>query len=114
MKAWGLPQYLSAICALHHMPVVAAAPDNVDLHLVRLTSALSTLSEPLFAFRAMNEILQSADALKMDAFAIRSINTELKQALIRSEALPKGGTGKILKRELRERFWEGKEKRVQG
>ncbi len=28
--------------------------------------------------------------------------------------LPKGGTGKILKRELRERFWEGKERRVQG
>jgi fatty-acyl-CoA synthase len=28
--------------------------------------------------------------------------------------LPKGGTGKILKRELRERFWHGKEKRVQG
>ena len=28
--------------------------------------------------------------------------------------LPKGGTGKILKRELRERFWQGKERRVQG
>ena len=30
------------------------------------------------------------------------------------EPLPKTGTGKILKRELRERFWEGKERRVQG
>lgn len=28
------------------------------------------------------------------------------------EALPKGGTGKILKRELREPFWAGKERRV--
>jgi fatty-acyl-CoA synthase len=28
--------------------------------------------------------------------------------------LPKGGTGKILKRELREPFWQGKERRVQG
>jgi fatty-acyl-CoA synthase len=28
--------------------------------------------------------------------------------------LPKTGTGKILKRELREKFWEGKERRVQG
>jgi fatty-acyl-CoA synthase len=28
--------------------------------------------------------------------------------------LPKGGTGKILKRELREQFWVGKERRVQG
>jgi fatty-acyl-CoA synthase len=29
-------------------------------------------------------------------------------------ALPKTGTGKILKRELRETFWAGKERRVQG
>jgi len=33
---------------------------------------------------------------------------------IRTDALPKGGTGKILKRELREPFWQGLEKRVQG
>jgi len=33
---------------------------------------------------------------------------------LREEALPKTGTGKILKRELREQFWTGKEKRVQG
>jgi fatty-acyl-CoA synthase len=32
----------------------------------------------------------------------------------RAEALPKGGTGKILKRDLRELFWSGKERRVQG
>jgi fatty-acyl-CoA synthase len=30
------------------------------------------------------------------------------------EPLPKGGTGKILKRELRETLWQGKDKRVQG
>jgi acyl-CoA synthetase (AMP-forming)/AMP-acid ligase II len=29
-------------------------------------------------------------------------------------ALPKTGTGKIIKRELREMFWKGKEKRIQG
>ncbi len=32
----------------------------------------------------------------------------------RDEALPKTGTGKIIKRQLRETFWQGKEKRVQG
>jgi len=31
---------------------------------------------------------------------------------IRTEPLPKGGTGKILKRELREPFWQGHETRV--
>jgi fatty-acyl-CoA synthase len=31
-----------------------------------------------------------------------------------TEPLPKGGTGKILKRDLREKFWQGKDRRVQG
>jgi acyl-coenzyme A synthetase/AMP-(fatty) acid ligase len=31
-----------------------------------------------------------------------------------SEPLPKTGTGKIRKLALREQFWEGKAKRVQG
>jgi acyl-CoA synthetase (AMP-forming)/AMP-acid ligase II len=31
-----------------------------------------------------------------------------------SEPLPKTGTGKILKRQLRESFWAGKESRIQG
>jgi fatty-acyl-CoA synthase len=42
---------------------------------------------------------------------------ELREFLasrLATEPLPKGGTGKILKRELREQFWQGKEKRVQG
>jgi len=34
--------------------------------------------------------------------------------VFRTEPLPKGGTGKILKRELREPYWQGREKRVQG
>ena len=31
-----------------------------------------------------------------------------------SEPLPKTGTGKILKRQLRETLWAGKERRIQG
>jgi acyl-CoA synthetase (AMP-forming)/AMP-acid ligase II len=30
----------------------------------------------------------------------------------RAEPLPKGGTGKVIKRELREPFWTGRERRV--
>ncbi len=37
-----------------------------------------------------------------------------KRYEFRTEPLPKGGTGKVLKRELREPFWTGKETRVQG
>jgi fatty-acyl-CoA synthase len=37
-----------------------------------------------------------------------------KRYVLATEPLPKGGTGKILKRELREQFWTGKDRRVQG
>jgi fatty-acyl-CoA synthase len=37
-----------------------------------------------------------------------------KKYIFRTEPLPKGGTGKVLKRELRETFWQEKDKRVQG
>ena len=37
-----------------------------------------------------------------------------RQYVFVDEPLPKGGTGKILKKELREMFWSGKERRVQG
>jgi acyl-CoA synthetase (AMP-forming)/AMP-acid ligase II len=33
---------------------------------------------------------------------------------LQADPLPKTGTGKILKRNLRERFWEGAARRVQG
>lgn len=37
-----------------------------------------------------------------------------RRYVIRVEPLPKGGTGKILKRELREPLWAGQQKRVKG
>lgn len=37
-----------------------------------------------------------------------------KQFVLQKEPLPKGGTGKVLKYQLREQFWNGKEKRIQG
>ena len=37
-----------------------------------------------------------------------------RRYVFQTEPLPKGGTGKILKRELREQFWKGKDRRVQG
>lgn len=37
-----------------------------------------------------------------------------KKYVFQTDPLPKGGTGKILKRELREPFWTGKDRRVQG
>jgi fatty-acyl-CoA synthase len=37
-----------------------------------------------------------------------------KQVCFSDQPLPKTGTGKVKKREIREPFWEGQEKRVKG
>ncbi len=63
------------------------AADAVDLHLVRLTSALASLGEPAVAARAAREVVQSAAALKLDPLAVRALATELKVAEERARAL---------------------------
>ncbi len=87
LKAWGLPQYIADVCAHHHDGEVPAGPDTVDLHLVRLTSALARLSEPEVAARAAREIVQSAAALKLDAHAVRALAADLKAAEQRAAVL---------------------------
>ena len=39
-------------------------------------------------------------------------NFKCPKTIYFKEAIPKGGTGKILKRQLREPFWVGKERKV--
>lgn len=51
-QIWDLPHYLTVLCVRHHDEAVPADPEFVDLHLVRLTSALADLREPAFAARA--------------------------------------------------------------
>ena len=46
--------------------------------------------------------------------AHRQVQDAAPLPLLRTTALPKTGTGKIVKRQLRETFWQGKERRVQG
>lgn len=51
----------------------------------------------------------------MEFLAARLGRYKMPRIIEFSEAeLPKTGTGKIRKMVLKERFWEGKEKRVQG
>lgn len=87
LKAWGLPQYIADVCARHHEAEVPAGPDLVDLHLVRLTSALSRLGEREVAARAAREIVQSAGALGFDAHAVRALAADLKAAEQRAATL---------------------------
>lgn len=85
LRQWALPAYLPEICAHHHDATVPA--EAVDLHLVRLTSALASLADPADAARAAREIVQSAGALGMSAPLVRSLATDLKAAEERARAL---------------------------
>jgi putative nucleotidyltransferase with HDIG domain len=87
LKAWGLPQYLADVCARHHDEQVPAGPELVDLHLVRLTSALARLAEPSTSARAAREVVQSARALGLDAHAVRALAADLKAAEQRAATL---------------------------
>jgi HD-like signal output (HDOD) protein len=85
-QAWGLPQYLTVLCVRHHDEAVPADPEFVDLHAVRLASALALLGDPPLAARAAREVAQSAGALGLDPFAVRSLATELRQGHERARA----------------------------
>ncbi|HUK65843.1 MAG TPA: HDOD domain-containing protein [Anaeromyxobacteraceae bacterium] len=75
--AWALPQYLTSICEHHHDPDLGAEDEYIDLHLVRLASALAELHDSLFAARAAREIVQSAGALKLDPYGVRALHSDL-------------------------------------
>jgi HD-like signal output (HDOD) protein len=83
-QIWALPHYLTVLCVRHHDEAVPGDPEFVDLHLVRLASALADLREPLWAARAAGEVVQSAGALRLDAFAVRAVAAELRQAEARA------------------------------
>jgi len=69
----------------HELDLLRAA--GVDLHLVRLTSALSRLAEPEVGARAAREVVQSAKALGFDAHAVRALAADLKAAELKAGVL---------------------------
>jgi putative nucleotidyltransferase with HDIG domain len=87
LRAWGLPAYLVEVCARHHDEAPPAGPDQVDLHLVRLTSALARLGEPEAGVRAAREVVQSAGALGLDVHGVRALAADLRAAEGRAAAL---------------------------
>ena len=79
-QEWALPQYLTVIAVRHHEAAIPADPEFADLHAVRLASALAHLRDPGAEARAAAEILQSAAALGMNPFAVRSVDAELRDS----------------------------------
>ncbi|MGC3999254.1 MAG: HDOD domain-containing protein [Anaeromyxobacter sp.] len=85
-QEWLLPQFLTVIAVRHHDPEIPGDPEFADLHAVRLCGALLDLRQPARAARAAQELLQSAGALGLSPFAVRSVDAELRQAALRTES----------------------------
>jgi hypothetical protein len=85
-QQWGLPQYLTVLAIRHHDPEIPASEEFIDLHAVRLASAIEDLRGP-FSARGAREVVQSAAALQFDPFAVRALASELRAAEARTAAL---------------------------
>jgi len=79
-QEWSMPLYLTTIAVRHHEPAIPADAEFADLHAVRLASGLAHLRDPGAAPRAAAEIVQSAAALAMDPYTVRSVDAELREA----------------------------------
>ena len=85
-QAWNLPQYLTVLAVRHHDPEIPASEEFVDLHAVRLASAIDDLRGP-FAGRGARELVQSAGALQLGPFAVRALAADLREAEARTAVL---------------------------
>jgi fatty-acyl-CoA synthase len=92
----------------------------IAAHPAVLECAVVSLPDPHWgevpaAFVVLKPRADLTDAELIDFLRARLAKFKIPHRFeIRTEPLPKTGTGKILKRELREVFWEGKERRIQG
>jgi len=77
-QEWSLPQYLTVLCVRHHEDAVPADPEFWDLHVVRLVSALEDLRRSPASAHAPVEVVQSAQALRVDPHGARALVAELR------------------------------------
>ncbi len=81
-KAWELPRFLTLVALRHHEQDLPADGELLDVHVVRLVSALvQWRRHPELFDRTRAEVDSSARALGVDAFALRSLDTEVRLAL---------------------------------
>jgi putative nucleotidyltransferase with HDIG domain len=79
-REWGLPAGLSAIAEWHHLPEIEAGPEQVELHLVRLTSAAELLrTAPGLSSSAPGEAVDSALALGLSPSQLQELRLTLAE-----------------------------------
>ena len=104
----------------HRQSIESKRPAALAAHPSVAEAAVVSAPDPLWgeipvAFVVTKPNLHCTEDELHDFAALRLAKFKLpKKYVFPTEPLPKSGTGKILKRELREQFWQGKDRRVQG
>jgi HD-like signal output (HDOD) protein len=79
---WNLPRFPTLVAMRHHDLGLPAEGEYVDVHSVRLSSALVQLMrQPWRLAQVKAEVDESCAALHLDGFALRSLETQLRSEL---------------------------------
>lgn len=78
-KSWGLPDYLSNLCAQHHDAKVPSSKEHAETHLVRVVAGLLALHHEPEPLHSSDELLQSTQTLAITPLRLRAIDAELRE-----------------------------------
>ncbi len=83
---WALPTFPSLVAARHHDLQLPADAEHRDLHVVRLVSAMVQYRRQSWRVAVIrSEVNESCAALGLDAFALRSLDTQIREELVHVE-----------------------------
>jgi HD-like signal output (HDOD) protein len=82
-ERWGLPQYLTSLCASHHDANVPNHPSQAELHLVRAVSGLICLRATPQPLERIAELSQSIGVLGLTPLQTRALDAELRRTSTR-------------------------------
>ncbi len=82
-QSWSLPRFPTLVAMRHHDLDLPQDGEYVDVHIVRLVSALVQFRRHPWRFEAIrNEVNQSCAALHINAHLLRALDTQLKDELM--------------------------------
>lgn len=77
--SWSLPRFSTLVAVRHHDLGLPIDGEYADVHCVRLASALvQVIRQPWRHAQVKAEVEQSAAALRLDVYALRSLETQLR------------------------------------
>ena len=80
--SWNLPRFPTLVAMRHHDLGLPTDNEYVDVHVVRLCSALVQLRrQPWRVNQVRAEVDESAGVLNLDVYALRSLDTQLRQEM---------------------------------